>query len=428
MFLFSMFISTLFANSINWAQPEINCLENLVPKGIKCLDLTQVKNPLADFPLELTLEEKTKWQKDFKYDLELCRASEVQRREKLTPGTFSSIVKELTWMKVNAFNNIEPKIDLIYKASTVYKLPPAILFGAIKQESLFSTLGITPDGNNFSCGLTQLNILEWCSYMNQLDVATQNKFNWPKISCSGLQTTFIKPFYDLASKEIMNREVYEMEASDYAFITFNHVKDFFPSASVDTQKKRFLAVQSFINNCQSVEVPIMAKAYNLKKLYDHNVPFGLKETELYKEGEHFNKTCKSPYQLKEYPLQTAWLLAVAMYNAGPLQDKILQHYNKMNVSDVESGTGFSGFSPLKLVESLFWGGRFNESRNKIEFSDVYGKKYTQNWMKSCVVQRHVARVIQHVTISGQTLITSLEKEPCSQTIPIERKNSSGQID
>ena len=64
---------------------------------------------------------------------------------------------------------------------------------------------------------------------------------------------------------------------------------------------------------------------------------------------------------------------------------------------------------------------------KFVLTDQNGNKFTQTWFKSCIVQRHVARVIQHATLPGETIASSLEQNGCKSdgTIPDYRKKSSG---
>jgi hypothetical protein len=173
------------------------------------------------------------------------------------------------------------------------------------------------------------------------------------------------------------------------------------------------------------KLSIKFKAIELKRLYNM-VPAGLRSIEQYKAQETFSQNCAIPYKSTVYPLQTAWLLAVAMYNAGPNQIKILQHYNQMTKETNSDGSAWSEFSPHSLVEGLHWGGKWKEGTTSVSFQDLDGKTYSQKWFKSCVVQRHVARVVQHVTQRGKTILNSLEQVPCQKdVVPEYRQRSSG---
>jgi hypothetical protein len=157
------------------------------------------------------------------------------------------------------------------------------------------------------------------------------------------------------------------------------------------------------------------------------VPQGLRSIEHYKQGESFVQSCLQPYQSTVYPLQTAWLLAVAMYNAGPNQIKLLQYYHRMTKETNSDGRAWEGFTPKELVEGLHWGGKWKEGTTSVFYQDLDAKNFSQKWFKSCVVQRHVARVVQHVTKRGKTILNSIEQEPCQKdVVPLYRQQSSGQ--
>jgi len=57
-----------------------------------------------------------------------------------------------------AVNEYPTKVKAVYDASDLYGVPAHVLTGAIYQESLFSPLGISDDGGNFSCGMEQINL------------------------------------------------------------------------------------------------------------------------------------------------------------------------------------------------------------------------------------------------------------------------------
>lgn len=414
--------TTLFA-SIKWSSPPVLCPEEILPKGLTCLDLSQVKNPYTDFPIEMSSEEISNWKNNNAIDLQVCRRQEILNREKIKPGSFSSAKLEEAWMVADSANNINEKLDAIQEASVKYGIPPQVLVGALKQESLLSSLGLSPDGGNYSCGISQLNIQEWCQSMNQLSLDEKEKYGWPSIKCDSdnLPTNIVKSFYDIAVKKLDNRLTYQLRAEDFKNITPEQVDMNFPPADSTLQDKRFKAILSFTTYCQDPKLSILFKAQNLKSLYDRFVPAKLKNNELYSDKNKFQRNCKQPYSTRAYPLQTGWLLAVAMYNAGPLEAKLVKYYFKVE------NNNYPNLNPLDLIEALYWGGKYKpDTNNRIFFNDPNGKQYSQNWYKSCVVQRHIARVIQYVTVPKATIATSLEQSPCSfDTIPEYRKNSSG---
>ncbi len=408
---------------VDWKNPPVMCPEEVFPKGIKCLDFSNVANVLTDFPDKVTAEEIKDWKANKAADLRLCRHQEVLKREAKKPGTYGAAQIENSWMIVNGSLNVQEKLAAVNEASEKYEIPPQVLLGAMRQESLLSSLGVSPDGGNYSCGISQLNIREWCGSINKLTTEEKEKYGWPEsIDCEDdtIPTDIVKPFYDIAASKLGGRPSYQLTAADFAGITKKQVEKNFPKASRGVQEKRFQAVTSFVNYCQDIRLATLFKARTLRGLFLNFAPKDLREQNLYSTGETFNRTCASPYKSKAYPLHTGWILAVAMYNAGPVQSKLLDHY--FQIKDNQYPT----LSPLDLIEALHWGGKYSSSSHTLEFKDQSGKQFTQKWFKSCIVQRHVARVIQHVTLPVESIAKSLEKEGCKQdTVPEYRKESSG---
>lgn len=417
---------------LDWSNPPVNCIENLVPKFFPCLDLSGVENLLSDLPPGLSESETKFWTIEHRADLALCRAKEVQRRETLRPGTTSKDVLEWAWMWMKQSEHIDEKINSIYETAENIGMPPQILFGALKQESLLSDLGITVDGSNFSCGIGQINLIEWCEYMRSLPEIEQLRLGWPiGLSCGAetLTTELVRPFYDLAIKKMEGRPDYELTPMEFKGITLLDVASAFPSGDPKLQENRFFAALSFVLNCSDFHLGIEAKGNALRLIFQNSVPEGLKKAQTYLPTSESPFICTRPYRSKYYPLHTGWLLADAIYNAGGREVGLLEYYFRMKRSTHESGQAWRNLSPIDLIEGLHWGGKWNPSTKKIEFKDVYGLKGSQSWYKSCVVQRHIANVIQYVALPGVTIAHSLEQGGCrSTTVPEYRMKSSGRRD
>lgn len=403
--------STFGATS--WDNPAVLCPEELLPKGLACPDFTQLADPYSGLPDGMSKEEATDWINNKSFDLRLCRNREVWRREQIKAGSFSEAALKGAWMVIDGGKQVKEKLEAVHAAGIKYGIPPQILIGALKQESGMSTIGVAPDGGNYSCGMAQINIQEWCLSMNRLSAGEKAALGWPEISCepSVLPTDSVKAFYEIALKNAAPRRSYELVASDYDGIS---------AEDVGLPLNTFNAVNSFVHNCQNIALSISAKAQNLKNLFDYFVPKALKGNELYPEGKTFPRNCSNEYPTKAYPLHTGWLLAVAMYNAGPVQAKLIGHYY-----DVQKNK-FPAMTPLDLIEALHWGGKWKTGTDSVFFKDQDGNKFSQRWYKSCVVQKHVAKVIQHATVINQSIAKSLEQEPCKPTgVPEYRQNSSG---
>jgi hypothetical protein len=405
------FLLMSFSAFAGWEAPAVQCPEKILPQGHACPDLTQVRNVFEEFPAEMTSAEINLWKTERGPDLKVCRYREALRREKEKPGSYTPIQIQIGWMISEGGKNPEGKLNSVVLASKKYNIPPHVLIGAITQESLLASLGISPDGGNYSCGIAQLNISEWCQGMQSLTPAERTRLGWPAISCSSIASSQIAPFYEIASNRLGTRPDYQINASDFSGIT---------SADVGLPETTFQAVSSFINNCQNDELSIRFKAANLSSLFKNFVPAPLRARETFAENSQRVAQCRINNTTNYWPLHTGWLLAVAMYNAGPRVAGLVEHYYQV------SENNFPTITPTDLVEALHWGGKVRPGTSVVAFTNQAGKTLTQSWYKSCVVQRHVSRVVQHVTLPGRTILSSLEKVPCANgEVPLYRKNSSG---
>lgn len=421
---FLLVLSTQTAMAVDWENPPVMCPEEILPKGITCPDFSKVEKVYEDFPSDFSAADIKDWKANKAADLRLCRNQEVLRREKAKPGSYGAGVIENAWMVVNGGEHVAEKLEAVNNASLKYEIPPQILMGAMRQESLLSQLGVSPDGGNYSCGMSQLNIQEWCSAMNRLTDAEKVNLGWPtSVSCEDdvLPTDIVKPFYDIAVTKLNGRQSYELTSKDFEGITFEQVSAGFPNASSEIQNKRFQAVSSFVNHCQDIGLSIDFKAKTLRSLFMNFVPKELREQNLYQDGKTFTRSCQAQYSSKAFPLHTGWLMAVAMYNAGPRQRDLVDHYFQIKKNN------YPVLSPLDLIEALHWGGKAKRFSDVVEFKNQSGDKMTQKWFKSCIVQRHVARVIQHATLPVESIAKSLEQDGCKNngTIPDYRQKSSG---
>lgn len=403
----------------DWKNPTVLCPEEALPKGVPCLDLSRVNNPWDDFPADMSDAEINRWKTTLSKDLKVCRSRENLRREAASPGSFTPLQIQIAWMTSRGGESSREKLAKIIESANQLQMPPQILVGALTQESLLADLGISSDGGNYSCGIGQLNISEWCLGMNTLPAAERAQLGWPTMTCDTVTPAMVAPFHNLALRKLGNRPEYRLEASDFAGITLNQVVGQFPAATAAVQTNRFKAVSSFVNNCQNFAYGIPFKARNIKNLFDSYIPAKMKTEEVYASGERYVRNCASTYQSKYFPLHTGWLLALAAYNAGPSMTKLLEHYHQA------SGTEMPSLNPLDLIEALYWGGEVRAGSNRVYFTGANQRTFSQTWYKSCVVQRHIARIIQHVTVPGTTIARSLEETPCSQEVPAARRASSG---
>jgi hypothetical protein len=426
---------------IDWRQPPVGCVGELVPSVPErgCLDLSQVADPQKEFPPFLSPEEQEYWQ-SHKRQLTYCRSVEVLKREAARPGSFSPGTIELSWMQAIAVEHRAEKLAAVLEASRTNHMPAQVLTGALFQESLCSELGIAEDGNNYSCGMGQINIVEWCHWAAKQTGERRKNLGLTdtQLDCGELAPVLVKPFYEIAKTRLNGLPEYRLRKEHFKNISYADVVSEFPSAPGDIQKMRYEAVKAFIDSCQNPRDGIAAKANELAALYERFVPNGLKQLDQYKEGEKYQRACPGGYD-RAYPLNSGWLLAVGMYNAGPKALDALAFYNRWTKPQLEEVKTFRKFTPADMIKSFYWAGKYNKATDKIDVVNLNGSVQNWLWFKTCVLQRHVARVIQHVTLPGTpNFVDSLEGQyPCAKStfdesgklvksgVPPFRKTSSG---
>lgn len=429
---------------IDWSQPPVACVEDVVPSvpARECPDLSRLERPIKEFPDGLSPEEEKYW-RSHRSQLNYCRGREVSRRERSRPGGQTAGDLETAWMYELAAKNHERKVAAVYRASRAHRVPAAVLTGALTQESLFSELGIAEDGGNFSCGIGQLNVSEWCRW-----AATQKKrqnIPWPSDAreCGLLSPGLMRRFYEIAKSRLQGEPEYKLAKPHFARIRYQDVAGHFPEASESLQRRRYELISTFIATCSDVDDGISAKAHELARLHGEIVPPGLKERERYSAGQRYRRQCRERGHEAYYPLNTGWLLAVGAYNAGVRAVDAMAYYNSWDNSDLRRAETFKNFTPVSLVKSIYWAGSYERATDRIVFRDLRGGKANWIWFKQCVLQRHIARVVQHVTLpESPRLVDSLEGEyRCAKSVfdpktgelvrsavPEFRQKSSGRAD
>lgn len=434
-FIPSLFISFSNANAldeipiINWSQPPVACIEEFYQKVDRaCPDLSPLKDPVREKPVYLPEDEFQFWTVSHKSALSVCRAQEVNRREKISPG--STGWAEWAWMKLSSQSNQENKILEIYNQSEKTGVPPQILYAALQQESVLADLGISEDGGNYSCGIGQINLQEWCRAAQSLQSTEQKQIQWPfEISCDdqSLPTSLLKPYYQIAIQKLGEKPLYLLSKQEFEAISLKDVIASFPKGNEAIQLKRHQAVLSFISNCSQYQYGIFAKAHELKYIFNSQIPKGLRETQRYLNNETFQKSCIRPYTQNVYPLHIGWLMAVGIYNAGSAVPALFGFYEKLTDKNFLQPEKMAQFSPLDLVEAFYFGGKANVKKDRTEFLDpVTGNLKTMSWYKQCVLQRHLSRVINYAAQPGLELSHSYDETPCAKgNIPLERQKTTG---
>jgi hypothetical protein len=437
-------LSAFAPTPINWEQPPLGCIEEMVPNipSVPCLDLSLVEIPMKDWPVNITPEEKQFWY-SHRRNLQYCRSKEVLRREAEKPGSQGSA--EVAWMIVESVKNSDKKINAVYDANKKYGVPLHILTGALFQESLFAELGISEEGGNFSCGLPQLNMYEWCVWANAQSTDVKKQMNWPaNISCGDstyLNLELIRPLFEIAKTRLKGTPEYRLMPKHFENIPLADVVGKWPVGAPDVQARRLQTINSFLQNCTEPYRGIMAKASVLKAMYNAHISQAFKDKDRYAGTERFKRSCRAGNVDNAYPLHMGWLFTVAAYNAGPRVIEAYAHYNRLSLSDMNNPNLIKSTTPDQIIPSLYWAGRYNPVSDKIDFNGYDGSPRSWIWFKGCVVQRHVARVMQHVTLLPEFFVDTLEAPyGCAKStfdssgrlvktgVPLPRQSSSGQID
>jgi hypothetical protein len=404
----------LLDNKIDWSQPPLGFVEEMVPSipEIPCLDLSTVKNPFKDWPSNIGEQEKKTWYSR-RRQLSYCRAIEIQRREHLSPGSMDPVQVELAWMIENSVQQADKKVAAVYEANQKYGMPAHVLVGAIQQESLFSELGISDDGGNFSCGPAQINILGWCQWAIKQSPADKTAMQWPSqiTSCSNpdlFNLNYIRPFYNIAIARLNGAPLHRLSKEHFKNISLDDVRESWQKISEPTLQLRYQIIRSFIDSCSDPRRSILAAANEFTNTYNAYVPAAFKQRDRYGAGDSFARTCKKPLKGNAYPLHAGWLMAVAAYNAGPRAIEAVAHYNRWNKAEFNDPVLTKDLTPDLLIPSLYWAGKYNSINDKIEFASPDNKYRSWIWYKGCVVQRHVARVMQHVTLVPEFFVDTLK--------------------
>jgi hypothetical protein len=432
---------------VNWAQPPLGCVEEMVPhradtKVHPCPDFASTQNPAKDWPASLSPAEYKYWYGQ-RRGVNICRSEEVLRREKAHPGSQSASLVEISWMAVDSIRDQEAKVQAVYDANRVSGVPLQVLTGAVYQESLFSELGVADDGGNYSCGVEQINLIGWCTWMNKQSTADRKAMGWPTdaVSCEDpnlITLSFFKPLYEIAKTRLNGLPEYRLQKEQFQNIPLSSVQSQWPAAAPEVQALRYQLIMSYINNCSDPRKGILAKANELASLYNQFVSPALKAKDRYENGQHFNRACREVQSDNAYPLHTGWLLAVSAYNAGPRTFDAAAYYNKWSKDQMNDPRVVADFTPNDIVTSLYWSGKYNPTNDLIEFKGFTGDTKNWTWFKGCVAQRHIARVMQHVTLLPEFFVDTLEGDnACARStfdpsgrllqtaVPLTRQNSSG---
>ena len=434
---------------VNWAQPPVACVEEMVPT-----------RPAPGQPPS-----------EFNHQAQVQTAHDVLLRFGSNPpliGSPSQGGYSDAFTLDLATHDSADKIADIYKASEQYQVPPQVLAGALFQESNIGDLGVVRDFGNWACGIGQLNLNEWCRWEESLDYAAQIQTGWPadeiaayrknghaKLNiCSGddmdgggedgrtyfILKNHVQPLQSLAriqkgiklpeallTGEDMNNTlesfdqknrsethpdpVYDRLAQSLRTITAAanavaaqqgrddgaapaHLEE-----SAAANHLRYKMARQFAQHCSNHSFGIPAKAYTLQSIFKSTVPRAMQTAQTYSATESgYQRNC--PLQLKStatraYPLHTGWLMAVAIYNAGEEIATGMQKWRTLHHKSWESIT------PVDLADGITWISTKTPLLGDYKCDDADTPRYESLF--------HIRNVINHVTLPGSFIVSEAKR-------------------
>ncbi len=307
------------------------------------------------------------------------------------------------WNQCIGSQQFDEKVNAIYKAANEYDMSPIVLAGAILQESSGGDLGLGRDFDNWTCGPSQFSVITWCEWASKQDVGTQKAINWPTALVKSFQSKnpdlnicsenkFLyreqsRPFLEIAmrrmkadihvDKEYMLQEKYMIEpvpiqfkdvASELSTLSNNHHA--LLAGDVEAENIRFQITRSFTDNCANHNLAFRAMAFDLRKIFE-SLPPEIQKAQMMEKSKGKNllyAKCKANITTKAYPLSVGWLIADAIYNAGPsilpgildYQTKSKIPWDKFSQSDLLKAInhattpefGMQGIGPIEAKEHI----------------------------------------------------------------------------
>lgn len=412
------------AAPVDWSQPPLGCVEEMVThqENHPCLDLTQVANPMSDWPANLPLIDKVFWY-THRRGLTFCRTQELMNRENAKPGSQDPVNVQVAWMVLEGAKDFDIKVKAIYDAADQFSVPPHVLTGAFYQESLFAALGISDDGGNFSCGAEQINLHGWCLWANKQTRAERKAMDWPETGIDCSDSTFtdlalVRPFYNIALTRLNGLPEYRLQPSHFANIPQSAVESSWPAAAANTQALRYRVVRSFIDHCSEPRRGILAGANELRSVYESSIPPAFQNKDRYTGGTRFQRQCRRVPKDNSYPLHAGWVMTVGAYNAGTRAIDAIAYYNQWSPRLFNDPTAIKDFTPDQIIDSIYLAGAYNKSTDKMDFIDLTGTPRSWTFYTACVAQREVARVMQQVTLLPEFFVNSLDtaQYPCAKSV------------
>lgn len=258
----------------------------------------------------------------------------------------------------------------IYAVSQQYGVPSDVLFSAIYQESDFDHYGVNLDYGNYSCGVAQINISGWCQTIAN-DPKYAQKYNWPgHIKCDSLDDLnqkIMAPFLTAiqASRPMTKSGT---EPADYLKLPPQQMIAQMPGGNYESKRLYYDAAMSFGAHCSDIQIGIVAMAKSLREVNHDYVPA----------------------ELKRVHPHTAWVIADAIYNIGPVLVTLLQNAKGPGV--------WKTLDPQKVVDILssYYAKRPANATLDTTFtahSEDDGDQQVKYFM-TCVNQRHIEHILR----------------------------------
>ena len=361
-------------------------------------------------------------------------------RQILSKGPTGTEAYINAWSAIDGKMTFQRSIQATYDAANLYSIPPQVLAGAFMEESSYSNLGIVEDFGNWSCGIGQINIVEWCSWVQQLPMEKRKALGWPTDQIALLKSEnplreycaedfialeTVKPFFSRGLDQITKggpRAPYMVldtwhshELESFVQLGYEHFMVPFSSVENEigeiTRKHsltpgqdqiipvasdlrdgntllsdgvRYKIAMSFINNCNKIENGVTAKAFVLKSIYDQFIPREAKVAQKFQDSSKNPLICQQTVLSKSYPLNVGWLIADAIYNAGEeILPGILEYRENRKLSWEE-------FGPTELSAAIQWA--LDNRSNQITPIGITEARY------------HTNNIVSNVTREGFSIL------------------------
>ncbi len=358
------------------------------------------------------------------------------------------------WLLQMGATGAKSKLQTIYEVADANDMPPQILAGALSEESSMADFGLSRDYGNWSCGIGQLNLLEWCVWANSATTKTKNEIAWPTAEieyylkenqnrdiCSAafIRSALAKPFYVLAMKrmqagdlsrpEFLLTSKYISEPTTLSFEEAAPMLDWVRDKKIPCKRRnrqndecleiqpsldeakathlRYSMAKSFTEHCGEHQYGIPARGRILRSIFD-SLPEEYRLNKQNTDSGTYSRKCLHEPKFKGTPLAVGWLVTEAVYNAG---------------EEILDGLAHYWHTEHRRIDDVTPDGFLLAMENTIE-KEKYKKRLDP--VGRCEGEFHTRNLIKDMSLPGATLIDHLFPPTAECRDIIEKYHASAQ--